>query len=297
MPYVGDALSIPFFAFAADGTPATGLTLGDFTVVLDDPSGAAITGVTVTSEVGNGWYRASKAATTFASAGEYLGNVTYGGSPALLQNVIPVGASSVDGTWITAAENASDILDDLTEDNAGTYRLTTASLLNVWAVGTRTLTSFGTLVSTILSGLRAGNVALVSSVMTKDGNINEIVVGDAYTAAKGRAFQWHSADWLGYGLTDEGCEITLRFQKVDGGAIVINNVSVSAALYNDDTEIMLTAELTPANSAKLQDAGRAGARPYKFEIEAAFTSGETPTADSPITLKIGYVEKVISDIR
>lgn len=113
MPYVGDALRFPFFAFAADGTPATGLTLGDFTVVVDDPSGTPIAGVTVTDNLGNGQYVASKAATTFASVGEYLCVVTYGGATALAQDTIPIFASSVDSLWITTIANIWTFLQTL----------------------------------------------------------------------------------------------------------------------------------------------------------------------------------------
>lgn len=105
MPFVGDALRFPFFAFAADGTPATGLNLEDFTVVVDDPAGDAISGVTVTAELGNGQYIASKAETAFEDVGEYLCVVTYGGATPLAQTTIPIFATSADGTWITTVNN------------------------------------------------------------------------------------------------------------------------------------------------------------------------------------------------
>lgn len=241
MPYVGDVLSAPFTPFAADGTIATGLDPADFDVVCQAPDGEFIVNVIVeeiesgAAAVAGNW-RAYKAATTYAQAGEYFFNIIYSGSPALIQNEIPVYATSIDSSWI-------------------------ATIASIYSLLQTVAASVATLLSRMLTGIYA-----TSRVDPISGNINQIVVGDSYNNAKGTAFEWTSDSWADYDIDSVNATLTFYCRAKEGGDILFTATCTAPAanrlrLELDDTD---TRKLSPVVN-----------RALVFQIKVAWSDAVT----------------------
>lgn len=187
----------------------------------------------------------------------------------------------------TAAENTDSLLDELLAGH--TVSGSVAAAITASGSAADPLTNqvpgnyAGGTAGDALGRLGHGNVRLVAPVSLPDGNIAQIIAGDAYTLANGRSLSWTSGDWSTLGLTGGGVTVTLNARAKDSPELLweIAMTVVSATIVR--------AELSSADTAKLT---RPGTRQYLFSIEATLAD----TDDSPVTLKSGFIEQVIDRI-
>ncbi len=122
-----------------------------------------------------------------------------------------------------------------------------ATAQEVWEYATRTLTSGGGTVD--IAALAAAIVAALSGSLTVttpvsvDGTSIELVQGDDYFAADGRALEWTRSDWPD--LT--GATITLNVQTASG----IVTIAGTAPVVGAGVEQTVRAEMTAAETASL----------------------------------------------
>lgn len=109
----------------------------------------------------------------------------------------------------------------------------------VWAAATRTLTSFGSLVSDLIA---AGGSVTVISPLTQNGRRLEIVQGDDYADADGRAISWSSTGWPDV----TGATVNFVGLSTDGSDSFTWSMT---AIDSDTVRLELTAAQTSARSA------------------------------------------------
>ena len=166
----------------------------------------------------------------------------------------------------------------------------------VWAAGTRTLTSFGTLVAdvaaavwsattrtlTSLAGLIGYQSRIVSPVLS-DHSI-EIVSGDDYTGAS--AIAMPRATWAGEDLTGA----TAEFRYMDAGAhaagtgtwAAIGTVSITPGAGVVDA----TVELTGAESGSLNTSPPASKYHYVYQLVVTQDGREHTLWEGKLTVKL-----------
>lgn len=201
-------------------------------------------------------------------------------------------------------EETGDIRVNVTQMAAGVIAAATfaANALDaVWSATTRTLTSFGTLVADtaaavwnyatasagavstfggyILSklGLISSGSITVTAPVLASGDV-EIVRGDDYLNADGRALEWSSDDWTPLDLTSAQ-SVTFK-----ANTRYMTTVFSKAATVLSDTEVRV--ELTHAETTLFA----VGRNAYRFDLEAVLVSGDI------ITLAQGTMT-VLEDVR
>jgi len=163
-----------FYAYySASQQGKYGLNSGDNPVVVDiwNTSGTLIAEDASTIEINDGVYMYTL---TTATEDDYIA-------------VFKTLDSTVDQKWVPALVSKQLPRIDVT--------LSTIPAL-VWAAATRTLTGLGTLASDVWAWavtVVSGTINIVSPIATS-GDL-DIISGDDYKAADGRAITWSSSDW------------------------------------------------------------------------------------------------------
>lgn len=116
-----------------------------------------------------------------------------------------------------------------------------------------------------------------SGPVADDGSI-EIVQGDDYTLAGGRALGWTIAGYAGEDITDATMELlAVEAASYDSGAgTPALTAAGSASFYGDD--LLLTVELTGEQTAELAPSPPAPSYQYTYQLRLTFASGHVMTA-------------------
>lgn len=307
MPVVGDALTFKAVFYDLDSAIRTDVTVA---VAVRKPDGTAISPAPTVTQVGN-WYEAGVTGGQNDAAGEWVATFTAtdDGDVVPLAAPISIFVDSVLGAIkaktdalpsdpadqsavenaITAAQTA--ILAALADAGVSVENIFTADPADFDGDANSFAARFLAQVGSVVAALGGGTVVYVPSVVTKDGNIRELVSGDAYTANNGRALRWEISDsLLPDPATADARTFRLRRRRLDdnAGQIIINDVAVDVVTIGGKRYFQV--ELLRDQSGLILDAGN---DLYEFEIELVWMSGETQTDDSPVTPLFGIVKKTI----
>lgn len=133
----------------------------------------------------------------------------------------------------------------------------------------------------VIAALSAGDVKFLRTNILLNGNIDKLVVGDAYTVANGTAIQFLIPVTLPYDLeTAETRTLRIRRRK---GKVIIDDVAVVVATIG--SKKYLRFELTPEQMGKLEP----GDNLYQFAIRATWAA----VGMSPKTVLFGDIEQVL----
>jgi hypothetical protein len=193
----------------------------------------------------------------------------------------PRAAQSVGRTWIAAAQNASDILDDLTEDNEGTFRFTAAALINaagtsasaiadaVWNRLASAITTAGSVGKYIIDrlGIIGTAGALTVGPSTTRGETMRIKRGVSMTRYTG---SYYNCDLIaGFDESTDVVKLIIEMEY-DGGQQFIKTIPLSSiTIAGDYLQVNPYSILTSARTAKMPLGG-------SFDAQiVAFIGGET----------------------
>jgi hypothetical protein len=271
---IGNALT--FYAFyTASKVGKTGLTV---TVNVRRGTTGVVTGGSAT-EVGDGLYSYTLASGSVNAENEY--------TAVFKTSDTSVDQQDIPALWVIGKAGVEDL------DAAISTRLASASYSAPPSAGSvadavwdEALSGYsGDQAGKYLSDARnktllitAENVTFTNPTSPITGDL-EIVRGDDYTAATGRALpEWSSDDWTPFSLT------TAQSVAFKARTPYSESVFEQAAAVLSDTQVMV--ELTAAQTGALA----AGHDAYRFDIEAVLANGAV------ITLAQGKIS-VIEDVR
>lgn len=181
----------------------------------------------------------------------------------------------------TDAKRASGELGDTASNRIRTWLNQAVSTNNLVIAGIGTVVSsiqgsLGTSFASVLAKLNAAIVRVTSPVVD-DGSL-EIVAGDDYRSADGKALAWTVRDWSGPALGT--INVVLRFVRQADYLAAGTNSHVSAALEVTGTvsaagdDALFEVELTAEQSASLE-AVASGANRFNYVYQLVATDGDS----------------------
>jgi len=276
----------------------------EFPLVSSGDAEALVTGATPTITVsGEGSQAgADNAATEIGSSGIYTwemsqaeANVDYGSvtiqATGAITLVIPfvTRTQDIDDLSVpTAAQIADQVWDETLGDHAATdstgaaldaaggYTIPTAAQIadQVWDEASADHGDTGSMgaLQNLLSRLGTVSITVTSPVAT-DGDV-DIIQGDTYATADGRALVWTSASYTGPSLVDATAKFRAipsnLYEKGSGEA----SLDKAATIGIDGDTVTFTVELTAAETGDLDTISP---RTYAYEIEVTLASGNVYT--------------------